>query len=300
MALTKGTLFESQLGELINAVRGHSTIAKLSGKKPLKFNGSKEMIFTYDSDISIVAEGGAKVEGGVSIDPVTIVPIKFEYGARVSDEFMYASEEEQIEMMQSFVDGFGKKLAVGFDKAAFHGVNPKTGTASAVVGNNNFDAAVTQTVAYDATDLEGNIEDAITLVTGSNGVVNGMAISPVFANGLAKVTNGTNGPQKYPEFSWGGNPEVVNGMAVDVNSTVSEPSSDDRLILGDFANMFKWGIAKEIPLKVIEYGDPDNSGNDLQGHNQVYLRCEAYVGWGILDASSFARVEYEEPVEPTV
>ena len=54
--------------------------------------------------------------------------------------------------------------------------------------------------------------------------------------------------------------------------------------------MFKWGYAKEIPMKVIEYGDPDNSGKDLQGYNQVYIRAEIYLGWGILDASSFARI----------
>ena len=64
----------------------------------------------------------------------------------------------------------------------------------------------------------------------------------------------------------------------------------DEIILGDFANVFKWGYAKEIPLEIIQYGDPDNSGKDLKGHNQVYVRAEVYLGWGILDASSFARV----------
>ena len=47
--------------------------------------------------------------------------------------------------------------------------------------------------------------------------------------------------------------------------------------------MFKWGYAKTIPTKLIEYGDPDNTGKDLQGYNQVYLRAEAYIGWGIMD-----------------
>ena len=54
--------------------------------------------------------------------------------------------------------------------------------------------------------------------------------------------------------------------------------------------MFKWGYAKDVFFKVIEAGDPDNSGQDLAGHNQVYLRCEAYIGWGILDPDSFAIV----------
>lgn len=50
------------------------------------------------------------------------------------------------------------------------------------------------------------------------------------------------------------------------------------------------GYAKEIPLEVIKYGDPDNSGQDLKGYNQVYLRSETYLGWGIMDGNSFARV----------
>ena len=54
--------------------------------------------------------------------------------------------------------------------------------------------------------------------------------------------------------------------------------------------MVKWGYAKQIPLEVIRYGDPDNSGKDLKGYNQVYLRAEIYLGWGILDNNSFARV----------
>ena len=58
--------------------------------------------------------------------------------------------------------------------------------------------------------------------------------------------------------------------------------------------MFKWGYAKQIPLEVIKYGDPDNSGKDLKGYNQVYLRCETYLGWGILDPNHFAIIKEGE------
>ena len=50
---------------------------------------------------------------GVSLAPQTIIPIKFEYGARVSDEFIYASEEEKISILKAFNDGFAKKVARG-------------------------------------------------------------------------------------------------------------------------------------------------------------------------------------------
>ena len=61
----------------------------------------KEFIFTMDSDIDVVAENGAKSHGGVTLTPTTIVPIKVEYGARISDEFMYAAEDEQINILKS-------------------------------------------------------------------------------------------------------------------------------------------------------------------------------------------------------
>ena len=41
---------------------------------------------------------------------------------------------------------------------------------------------------------------------------------------------------------------------------------------------------------MIPYGDPDNSGVDLKGSNQVYIRGEVYVGWGILIPASFGRI----------
>lgn len=71
----------------------------------------------------------------------------------------------------------------------------------------------------------------------------------------------------------------------DVNSTVSA----DDVILGDFANAFKWGYARDIEFEVIEYGDPDGLG-DLKRTNEVCLRAEAYIGFAVLDPSAFARV----------
>ena len=79
------------------------------------------------------------------------------------------------------------------------------------------------------------------------------------------------------------------------NSTLSFNGNADRAIVGNFRDYFKWGFAKQIPLEVIEYGDPDNAGRDLKGHNEVYLRGEAYIGWGIIAPAAFAKVRDEDP-----
>ncbi len=289
--LSKGTLFDPTLvTDLVNKVNGKSSLAAMVGETPIPFNGQKEFIFTMDSEIDVVAENGAKSHGGISLTPRKIVPIKVEYGARVSDEFLYAADEEKINILKAFNDGFAKKVARGLDLMAMHGINPRTGTASAVIGTNHFDAAVTQTVEYVAASVDDNIESAIATVQGAGGNVTGLILSPTDSSALAALR--LNGARVYPELSWGANPGTLNGVKVDINKTVSDADTiaKDRAIVGDFENSFRWGYAKEVPMEVIEYGDPDNSGNDLKGFNQVYLRAELYLGWAVLEPTSFARI----------
>ena len=114
-----------------------------------------------------------------------------------------------------------------------------------------------------------------------------MAISPAMRSALAALTN-TAGDKRYPEFAFGGQPTHLGANVLDINKTVAV-GAVDQAIVGDFENMFKWGYAKEIPTEIIQYGDPDGQG-DLKRQNQVYIRAEVYLGWGILDAGSFARI----------
>jgi HK97 family phage major capsid protein len=292
MAVSR-TLFDAHLiSDLITKAKGRSSLAALSPQIPVAFNGNKEFVFSLDSDIDVVAENGKKTHGGFTLEPITMVPIKVEYGARVSDEFMIASEEEKVDILSAFNDGFAKKLAAGLDKMAMHGINPRTGTASAVIGDNNFDAKVTQTVKFDATKPDDNLEAAIALVEGADGDTSGIVISPTVRTALAARVD-SEGNKLYPEFMFGGKPANLGTNTLEINKTVSaavDGSAVDQALVGDFANMFKWGYGKEVWMDVIEYGDPDNTGNDLKGHNQVYLRCEAYIGWAIFDPDSFARV----------
>lgn len=289
--LSRGNLFDPELvTDLINKVKGKSSLAILSQQEAIPFDGTTQFVFSMDSEIDIVAENGKKSHGGISLAPIKMVPIKVEYGARVSDEFMYSSDEKKIEVIKGFNEGYAKKLARGVDLMAFHGINPRTGAASTVIGTNHFDSKVTQTVEFDASDPDTNIEAAVSLIQGSEGIVTGLAADPQFSAALANMrTGGDTNIRLFPELAWGANLGSINGLKADINNTVSA-SSNDVAIIGDFANYFQWGFAKEIPLEVIEYGDPDNSGNDLKGYNQVYLRSETYLGWGIMDPSSFARV----------
>lgn len=286
MALEMGSLFpETLTGELFNKVAGKSSLARLSQQIPVKFTGNREFTFSMDSEVDIVAESGKKSHGGVTVEPVTIVPVKYEYGARVSDEFMNASEEEQIEILKAFSEGFAKKLASGLDKSAMHGINPRTGSASAVIGTNHFDSKVTDKVVKTA-NIDSDIEDAIALIEGNDGEATGMIVSNTGRKALADLKNTAN-ERLFPELAWGGAPATLNGLAFESNKTVG---TSDVAIIGDFENAFKWGYAKDVEFEVIEFGDPDNTGKDLKGYNQVYLRGEAYIGWAIINPSAFARI----------
>ena len=211
----------------------------------------------------------------------------------MSDEFMYATEEARIDMLKPITDGLSKKMARALDIMAFHGVNPRTGSAATgTIGNNYFDYVVSQVVTRNNTNADEEVEAAIALVEGSDGEVTGMAMAPAFKSDLAALT-GNDGHRVYPELAWGKAPGQINGLPVDSNNTVSFNSSLDRAIVGDFESMFRWGYAKEMRTEIIEYGNPDNDATlgDLKGHNQIYFRVEAYLGWAILDAGSFAIVK---------
>lgn len=290
--LSKGSKFDPILvKELFDKVTGKSSLAALSDQTPIVFNGQKEYVFTMDDEADLVGENGKKTRGSVALTPVTIIPVKLEYGSRVSDEFLYASEETQIDILRNFSDGFAKKVARALDIMAFHGVNPRAKTASTLISTNHFDNGVT-VVAQDSKlpkTPDALIEDAIAAVQGNEYDISGLAMAPSFRADLAKMVD-TSGRKIYPDLAWGNAPSQMNGIQTVTNNTVSFNSSKDLAVVGDFS-AFKWGYSKEIPLEIIEYGDPDNSGQDLKGYGQVYIRAETYIGWGIMDKSAFAVIQ---------
>lgn len=281
------------VNEMFLAVQGHSALAKLSAQKPIPFNGETVFTFSGVGEASIVGEGASKPAGTATIAPKTIRPLKFVYQHRVSNEFIY-NAEGRLPYLQAFAESFSKVIARGFDIAAFHGINPADLADASFKATNSFDGLVTgNTVTYAAANVDGNIDAAVQMVLADGRTVNGIALSPTAGTALAALK--VNGVPQYPEYRFGQSPDAFYGMASDVNGTVSVTGAGtgaqtDHVIVGDFQNAFRWGYAKNIPLEVIEYGDPDGQG-DLKRTNEVVLRAEAFIGWGILDPDSFAIVK---------
>lgn len=289
-AVSMGSLFPKELAtEMFSKVKGHSSLAKMANQEAIPFVGKDYFVFSLDSDISIVGENGVKPAGDATVTAVTVKPIKVVYQSRVSNEFQYASEERRVEYLREFADGFAKKLGAGLDKMAIHGVDPATGSAAAgTIGNNYIDYACASTaITYNGSTPDANLESAIAVLEANEYSPSGIILSPVMRAAMGSMTGSAGA--LYPQFQFGGVGDL-GGVPVDSNITVGSASgSNDRALVGDFS-AFKWGIAKDIPLEVIEYGNPDGGSYDLKQANQVLLRSEAWIGWGILDANAFCLV----------
>ena len=282
-------LFDPELvTKIINRVKGHSALAKLCAGEPIPFAGTETFIFSMDDEACIVGEGGAKPAGSAALEPVTIKPIKFVYQHRITDEFKNLTNEKRIPYMNEFADAVAKKMARALDISAFHNLNPFDRRASDTIGTNSFDAKVTRTVNYLASYPDDNVDDAIGLIPEAD--VTGIAMSPDFGAALGKMKMADSHAAMYPEFRFGGRPDKFGGgLACDVNNTVNFNSGANEAYVGDFANAFKWGYAQNMKFEIIETGDPDGLG-DLKRYNQICLRAETYIGWGILDPNAFARI----------
>lgn len=285
-----GTLFKPELvADMFSKVKGHSTLAKLSSTDPMPFSGIDIFTFSMDGEAAIVGEGDNKPAGNAGFGTVTIKPIKFVYQHRLTDEFTKMAAEKQLPYLNAFSDGFAKKMARALDISAIHGVNPFDGAASSTIGNNCFDKAVTSTVTFDSAAPDDNIDSAVVPIQTADGIVTGIAMSPAFGAALGAMKTADSNLPIYPEFRFGADPGSFGGMISDINNTVAFGSSSDRAIIGDFANAFRWGYAQDVTFEQIEFGDPDGLG-DLKRKNQIVLRAECFIGWGILDPSSFARI----------
>ena len=278
---------------MIDKVQGKSVLAKLSAQTPIPFNGVEQFIFNLEGNAQIVGEGEQKLGNKAKLTSKVIKPLKFVYQARITDEFKNASEEKRMNFLSAYMDGFAKKIAEAFDLAALHGLEPKSMTDATFRATNSFDGVINGSiVTYDETKIDENLESAVQQVTARGCEVNGIALSPAAGQALAKVK--VNGVVQYPEFRFGQNPDSFYGMKSDINKnlTVTGGTAEtDHAIVGDFQNRFKWGYSENIPMEIIEYGDPDGAGRDLKAYNEICLRAEAFIGWGILDEDAFARVK---------
>ena len=121
--------------------------------------------------------------------------------------------------------------------------------------------------------------------------INGFAMSRKLAADLRKLRVPATGLRLYPEIPLSLNVGNIDGIPAAASGTVNGrlANTDTKVlgILGDFSAI-KWGMVRDMTSEIIEFGDPDNTGNDLKGYNQVAYRTEAVLAYAVLDHKAFS------------
>jgi hypothetical protein len=275
-------------GMVKNTVTG-STVAALSNSEPQRFGNTDIITFNGLPKAEFVGEGLQKASTGGEFDVVTATPKKAQVTMRFNQEVQWADEDYQLGVLTELANAGGVALARALDLGLYHRINPLTGTPI-TAWSNYLDATTKRVVAGASPDLD--IEAAVGLVLNANKPVNGLALDPSYAWTLSSARY-ADGRKKFPELGFGTNVSAFEALPASVGDTVSArgeaADTGVRAIVGDFQGGIRWGVQREIPVELIEFGDPDGQG-DLKRQNQIALRLEIVYGWYVF-VDRFAVVE---------
>lgn len=280
---------------IVEKTKTASTISALSNQEPMRFGDVTIVTFDDDLTAEFVEQSAAKSESGAAPDKVVAVPHKAVVNFRTSDEFLVADEDYQLGILDAFEAKCARALGRALDLGAYYRLNPRTGTA--ITAWTNYLNTTTNRVEIGASpQADLLLEQAAGLVIGDGYSPTGVALDPAFSWTMATARY-SDGRKKYPELGFGVEVSSVEGLRASVSSTVSGKPVDGaaadnkvRAIVGNYEQGLRWGVQKNFPFRMLEFGDPDNTGRDLAGHNEVLFRAEVIYAWYVF-ADQFAVIE---------
>lgn len=280
---------------IVEKTKTTGTIAALSNQEPMRFGDVSIVTFDDDLTAEFVEQSAAKSEGNAAPDKVVAVPHKAVVNFRTSDEFKIADEDYQLGILDKFEEKCARALGRALDLGAYYRLNPRTGTA--ITAWTNYLNATTNRVEIGASpEADLLLEQAAGLVIGDGYSPTGVALDPAFSWTMATARY-SDGRKKFPELGFGVDVSSVEGLRASVSSTVSGKPVDGaaadnkvRGIVGNYEQGLRWGVQKSFPFRMLEFGDPDNTGRDLAGHNEVLFRAEVIFAWYVF-ADQFAVIE---------
>ena len=272
-------------------IRG-GVLSRLAPQDPeIKVGSTDHFTFTSTPKAELVGESASKSSMDGTPTKVTAKTYKVQITYRFSQELMWSDEDYQAGVVEGLVANVATALSRALDLVAIHGINPKTGEIASSVSN-YFDKAGNGVARVVATgDVQADLETAASDLQEAGYIATGIALDPVYAGQLARKKDSQNRPL-YPELGLGFGFDTFQGLQAASSDTVSgrqelEASEVSIMaILGDW-RAFKWGVAREVPLETIEYGDPDGNG-DLKRTNEIAIRAEAVFGFAIFDGAAFS------------
>lgn len=273
---------------LFRRAQGGSTVGVLSAAEPMQFGNVTFMTFTTPPRAEYVGEGAAKASSSVGFAPVTATPKKVQVTLRFNEEVLFADEDYQLGVLDVMGTAAGDGLARALDLGVYHGINPLTGAATALIPVGQRIATTTNRVVLGA-NADLDVEAAAGAVIADQYVPTGIAFDPSYA-WTVSTARYEDGRKKYPELGLGTDVTAFEGLRASTSSTVAgRPEATDttiRAIVGQW-DLLRWGVQREVPVELIRYGDPDGQG-DLKRNNQIALRTEVVYGWGVMDLNGFA------------
>jgi HK97 family phage major capsid protein len=270
-------------------------LAALAPEAPdIKVGTTDHFTFTGTPKAELVGEAANKSSNDDKPGKVTANTYTVQVTYRFSNQLMWADEDYQTGIVDGLVANIATALSRALDLIAIHGINPKTGEVSANVAH-YFTKAANGVNRVEATASEdADIEAAAEALQANGYIATGIGFDPVFAGKLARSRD-SDGRKLYPELGLGFGFTNFQGLQAASSDTVSGrqelEAADVRVqaLMGDF-RAFKWGVARNVPLETIEYGNPDGLG-DLKRTNEIAIRAEAVLGFAIFDPKAFALIE---------
>ena len=275
----------------VKNIRG-GVLARLAPAAPdIKVGSTDHFTFTGTPKAELVGESANKGSNDGTPSKATVKTYKVQITYRFSNEVQWEDEDYQTGIVDALVGNIATALSRALDLVAIHGINPKTGEISSNVSD-YFDKAGNGVARVVSTgDVQADLETAASDLQEAGYTATGIALDPVYAGQLARKKDGENRPL-YPELGLGFNFDSFLGLQAAAGDTVSgrqELESSEvsiQAIMGDW-RAFKWGVARDVPLELIEYGDPDGAG-DLKRTNEVAIRAESVFGFAIFDGAAFS------------
>lgn len=288
------TIPTSSLGRIEDRTKNASVLASLSPERPSLYGNVQAVRMSQKPRAEIVAEGGDKSSSDVAWTSVVAQPVKVQTTVRMTDEVRWADQDHKLLIVDSLVDSIGESIGRAVDLIGIHGINPATGLAATSV-TSFLNQTTQRTTAADAPTDE--LVAAVGSVFGSNYSPTGVGLDGGYAFNLA-TEQYADGRDRNPGMGFGDTTTNWRGLTVAQSNTVSgQPEAADtllRALVGDFTQV-QWGYQRNIPISVIEYGDPDGNG-DLQRSNEIAYRAEAVIYVAVFDLNAFAAVD--APVTP--
>lgn len=270
----------------IQKIQGGSVIAKLSQNRPQIFGDGEALIFD-SGEAELVREGQPKNSADVTVIKHQVTNLTFQKTIRVSNQLTWADQTQRLAIIDRILESLTRSFPRALDIAVLHGLNPATKQLDTEAQR----VALVGAPEHDVADLASIISD----ITAAEGLVYGKGYAPKHlalgypAAAAIRALRDRDGLRLYGDFApYSETPSLLDGFTATASDVVNF-DSETLAFVGDFSAI-QWGVAVDLGLEKIEFGDPDGLG-DLKRLNQVAYRAEVSYGIGVADKEAFVRLK---------